>query len=207
MMKTIGKYILTGLITMLPVILTLYLLYWLAVSAETLLGELIPHELYLPGVGVATALLSAFTVGVLMHSQPVQRLFERGERFFFYRLPLVKSVYSSIRDFLDYFSPSRKKDFQQVVAVTLADSGVRLIGFVTQASPSQLPEALQDTDSVLVYLPMSYMIGGYAVLVPRTAIQPLNISMEEAMRFVLTAGVTGMPTRDPSDARRRTTGG
>lgn len=206
MMKTIGKYILTGLITMLPVILTLYLLYWLAVSAETLLGELIPHELYLPGVGVATALLAAFTVGVLMHSQPVQRLFARGERIF-YRLPLVKSVYSSIRDFLDYFSPARKKDFQQVVAVTLGDSDIRLIGFVTQASPSQLPEALQDTDSVLVYLPMSYMIGGYAVLVSRTAIQPLNISMEEAMRFVLTAGVTGMPARDPSDARRRTTGG
>lgn len=206
MMKIIGKYVLTGLITMLPVILTLYLLYWLAVSAETLLGELIPHELYLPGVGVATALLAAFTVGVLMHSQPVQRIFARGERIF-YHLPLIKSVYSSIRDFLDYFSPSRKKDFQQVVAVTLADSGIRLIGFVTQASPSQLPEALQDTDNVLVYLPMSYMIGGYAVLVSRTAIQPLNISMEEAMRFVLTAGVTGMPTRDPSDARWRTTGG
>lgn len=205
MMKTIGKYILTGLITMLPVILTLYLLYWLAVSAETLLGKMIPQEFYLPGVGVATALLAAFTVGVLMHSQPVQRLFARGEGIL-YRLPLIKSVYSSIRDFLDYFSPSRKREFQQVVAVTFGDSGIRLIGFVTQSSPSQLPEALKDTDSVLVYLPMSYMIGGYAVLVARTAIQPLNISMEEAMRFVLTAGVTGMSTRDKPDARQKAAG-
>lgn len=194
MMKTIGKYILIGLITMLPVILTLYLLYWLAVSAETLLGELIPNEIYLPGMGVATALLAAFTVGVLMHSLPVQRMFTRGERIF-YRLPLVKSVYSAMRDFMDYFSPTRKKEFEQVVAVTLGESGIRLIGFVTQASPAQLPEDLQGADSVLVYLPMSYMIGGYAVLVPRAAIQPLNMSMEEAMRFVLTAGVTGMSTR------------
>ena len=60
MMKNIGKYILTGLVTMLPVILTLYLLYWLAVSAETLLGELIPQEIYFPGMGVAVALLAMF---------------------------------------------------------------------------------------------------------------------------------------------------
>jgi uncharacterized membrane protein len=188
MMKTIGKYILTGLITMLPVVLTLYLLYWLAVSAEALLGNLIPQDIYFPGMGVAAALLAMFIVGMLMHTEPIQRLFARGERIF-YRLPLVKSVYAAFRDFMDYFSPSRKKDFEQVVAVTLGDTGMRLIGFVTQAAPEQLPEDLQD-DHVMVYLPMSYMIGGYAVLVPRAAVQPLNMSMEDAMRFVLTAGVT-----------------
>ncbi len=187
MMKTIGKYILTGLITMLPVILTLYLLYWLAVSAETLLGALIPQEIYFPGMGVAAALLTMFIVGMLMHSGPIRRLFLRGERIF-YRLPVVKSVYAAFRDLMDYFSPARKKDFEQVVSVTLGDTGMRLIGFVTQAD-EQLPADFQD-DHVMVYLPMSYMIGGYAVLVPRTAVQPLNMSMEDAMRYVLTAGVT-----------------
>jgi uncharacterized membrane protein len=187
MMKTIGKYILTGLITMLPVILTLYLLYWLAVSAETLLGDLIPQEIYFPGMGVTAALLAMLVVGMLMHSGPIRRLFLRGERIF-YRLPLVKSVYAAFRDLMDYFSPARKKDFEQVVAVTLGETGMRLIGFVTQAD-EQLPEDFQD-DHVMVYLPMSYMIGGYAVLVPRAAVQPLNMSMEEAMRYVLTAGVT-----------------
>jgi uncharacterized membrane protein len=187
MMKTIGKYILTGLITMLPVILTIYLLYWLAVSAETLLGNLIPQEVYFPGMGVTAALLVMFVVGMLMHTRPIQQLFTRGERIF-YRLPLVKSIYAAFRDFMDYFSPSRKKDFEQVVSVTIGDTGIRLIGFVTQAD-EQLPEDFRD-DHVMVYLPMSYMIGGYAVLVPRTAVQPLNMSMEDAMRFVLTAGVT-----------------
>lgn len=187
MMKTIGKYILTGLITMLPVILTLYLLYWLAVSAETLLGDLIPQEIYFPGMGVTAALLAMLVVGMLMHSGPIRRLFLRGERIF-YRLPLVKSIYAAFRDLMDYFSPARKKDFEQVVAVTLGETGMRLIGFVTQAD-EQLPEDFQD-DHVMVYLPMSYMIGGYAVLVPRAAVQPLNMSMEEAMRYVLTAGVT-----------------
>jgi len=165
------------------------------VSAETLLGELIPSGIYFPGMGVVTALLAAFTVGVLMHTLTVQRLFTRGERIF-YRLPLVKSVYSAMRDFMDYFSPTRKREFEQVVAVTLGETGMRLIGFVTQALPEQMPEALQDdSDSILVYLPMSYMIGGYAVLVPRHRVRPLNIGMEDAMRLVLTAGITGTSTR------------
>ncbi len=195
LLKSIGKYVLTGLITMLPVILTLYLLYWLAVSAETLLGELIPSGIYVPGMGVVTALLAAFTVGVLMHTLTVQRLFTKGERIF-YRLPLVKSVYSAMRDFMDYFSPTRKREFEQVVTVTLGETGMRLIGFVTQALPDQMPDALQDdSDSILVYLPMSYMIGGYAVLVPRHRVRPLNIGMEDAMRLVLTAGITGTSTR------------
>lgn len=190
-MKTIGKYILTGLITMLPVILTFYLLYWLVVSAETLLRNLIPKDIYLPGMGVTAALLAMLVVGMLMHTRPIKQLFTRGERIF-YHLPLVKSIYASFRDLMDYFSPARKKDFEQVVSVTLGDTGMRLIGFVTQAD-EQLPADFQD-DHVMVYLPMSYMIGGYAVLVPRAAVQPLNMSMEEAMRYVLTAGVTRVST-------------
>ncbi|HRK78811.1 MAG TPA: DUF502 domain-containing protein [Thiobacillus sp.] len=190
-MKNIGKYILTGLVTMLPVILTLYLLYWLAVSAETLLGELIPQEIYFPGMGVAVALLAMFIVGMLMHTRPIRQIFLRGERIF-YQLPVVKSIYAAFRDFMDYFSPGRKKDFEQVVTVTFGDTGMRLIGFVTQAD-DQLPEDFQ-RDYVMVYLPMSYMLGGYAVLVPRASVQPLNMSMEEAMRYVLTAGVTRLST-------------
>jgi uncharacterized membrane protein len=59
-----------------------------------------------------------------------------------------------------------------------------------------LPEGFRAEDSVLVYLPLSYMIGGYAVLIPRSAIRPVDMSMEEAMRFTLTAGVTGHRTRE-----------
>jgi uncharacterized membrane protein len=195
MIKTIGKYILIGLITLLPVVLTIYLLYWLTISTETVLGGLIPSQIYLPGMGMAAALLVMFVVGVLMHTSPVRRLFLRGERIF-YRLPVIKSVYVAIRDFMDYFSPIRKKDFEQVVAVKLGDTGLRLIGFVTQAGPAHIPAELRDDDSILVYLPMSYMIGGYAMLVPRAAVHPLDMSMEEAMRFVLTAGVTGMSARE-----------
>jgi uncharacterized membrane protein len=194
MPKSMSKTFLTGFITILPVVLTGYLLYWLVVSTETALGGAIrfvlPEGLYWPGMGTVAGLLVVFLVGVLMHAYVVQRLFAWGEEVL-YHVPVIKTVYRSIRDFFDYFSPARRDEFQQVVAVSLGETGMQVIGFVTQAAPEHLPEDYRGDDSVLVYLPMSYMIGGYAVLIPRSLVRPLDMSMEEAMRFTLTAGVTG----------------
>lgn len=204
-MGVITRNILTGLITLVPIVLTFYLLYWLVVSAETLLGQqliqFLPEEVYRPGLGVAVGLVVAFMVGMLMNNYVVQRVFARGERLF-YRIPLVKMIYPALRDFMDYFSPMKKKEFQQVVSVRFGETGMQAIGLVTRADMERLPEGFNDADSLLVYLPMSYMIGGYAVLVPRSAITPLDISMDEAMRFVLTAGVAGGGTT-PVAAERR----
>ncbi len=194
MMRFISRNILTGLVAILPVVLTLYLLYWLAVSAEAMLGGVIrlilPEKMYWPGMGVIAGLGVVFVVGLLMHAYVVQRLFSMGEQLL-YRMPIIKSVYRAIRDFFDYFSPTAKKEFEQVVSVTIGNSDMQAIGFVTQALPENLPEGFCDEDSVLVYLPLSYMIGGYTVLIPRSAIRPLDMTIEEAMRFTLTAGVTG----------------
>lgn len=194
MLRSINRNILVGLITLLPAVLTLYLLYWLVTSTESLLGGVIraalPDAWYRPGLGVAAGLVVAFAVGLLMRTLLAQRLFAWGERIFS-RLPLIRSVYLSLRDLLDYFSPDRRKEFEQVVVVTLGETGMQLIGFVTQTSPDRLPDDFGQQDSVLVYLPMSYGIGGYAVLVPRSAVRPLDMSMEDAMRFILTAGITG----------------
>ena len=132
-MKSLSKTFLTGLITMLPVLLTGYLLYWLAVSAEAWLGNLIrlvlPADWYWPGMGLVAGLGVVFAVGLLMHAYVVQRLFALGEEML-YRLPLIKSVYRAIRDFFDFFSPQKQKDFDQVVAVSLGDTGMQLVGFV-----------------------------------------------------------------------------
>jgi len=197
MLSSISKTFLTGLITILPIVLTLYLLYWLLVSAESALGSVIrlvlPENLYWPGMGSIAGLVVVFLVGLLMHAYVVRRLFAWGEQIL-YRLPLIKSVYRAIRDFLDYFSPDKKKEFEQVVAVSIGDTGMQVIGFVTQTVPEHLPEDFREEGSILVYLPLSYMIGGYAVLMPRSAVRPLDMSMEEAMRFTLTAGVTGTTT-------------
>ena len=194
MLRSISKTFLTGLVTILPVVLTLYFLYWLVVSAESVLGRVIrlvlPENLYWPGMGSIAGLAVVFFVGLLMHAYVVRRLFAWREQIL-YHLPFIKSVYRAIRDLFDYFSPDKKKEFKQVVAVSIGDTGMQVIGFVSQAEPERLPEGFRGEDSILVYLPLSYMIGGYAVLIARSAVRPLDMSMEEAMRFTLTAGVTG----------------
>lgn len=200
MVRFISRNILTGLVTILPLVLTFYLLYWFAVSAESLLGEtillMLPENLYWPGMGLTASLVMVFVLGLLMHAYVVQRLFAKGERLL-YRMPFINTVYRAIRDFFDYFSPTTKKEFKQVVAVTIGDTGMKVIGFVTQAIPERLPKDYQDEGSILVYLPLSYMIGGYTVLIPRSAVRPLDMSMEEAMRFTLTAGLASTTTRPP----------
>ncbi|MGC1955915.1 MAG: DUF502 domain-containing protein, partial [Gammaproteobacteria bacterium] len=131
-----------------------------------------------------------FAIGLLMHAYVFRQLFAMAEQLI-YRMPLIKSVYRSIRDFFNYFSLKHETGLQQVVAVKLGGTDMELVGFVTQKNPDNLPEGLRREDEILVYLPMSYMIGGYAVLVPRGNVRPLDMGMEDAMRFVLTAGVTG----------------
>ena len=191
MFKSISKILITGFITLLPVVLTIYLLYWLAVSSEQVMGNalklVLPNTVYFPGMGMIAGLVVVFIVGLMMNAYMVRQVFALGEQLL-YRLPLIKTVYRAFRDFFDFFSP-KKEQFGQVVAVTV--NGMELVGFVTQENPERLPESFRDRDRVLVYLPMSYMVGGYTVLIPRSDLRPLKMSMEEAMRFVLTAGITG----------------
>jgi len=191
MFKSIGTTLITGLITVLPIMLTLYLLYWLAITSEQVMGGMLqwvlPSIFYFPGLGTIAGLILVFLVGVLMKAVLIRQLFGFGEEIL-YRLPIIKSIYRAIRDLIDFFSP-KKESFGRVVIVTV--NGMEMIGFITQENSERLPESLRRSDSVLVYIPMSYMIGGFTLLIPQKDIRPCQMNMDEAMRFVLTAGITG----------------
>lgn len=199
MFRFITRQILTGLITILPVMLTLYLIYWFVVSTEKALGGVIkfilPDVLYWPGMGFVAAILLVFMIGMLMQLYVVKALFNKIEDLL-YHMPLIKSVYGAIRDFFQYFSPSRQTEFQQVVAVDMGND-MELIGFVTLDSSASLPLAEDEQqEKVLVYLPMSYNIGGYPIMMPKNRLRPIDMTMEQAMRFVLTAGVASNGDKD-----------
>lgn len=191
MLRSISKILLTGFITLLPVVLTVYLLYWLAVTSEnmmlTVLHWVVSDEIYFPGLGMIAGLVVVFIVGLLMKAIIVRQVFSFGEKIL-YRVPLIKTVYRSIRDLFEFFSP-KKEGFGKVVSVSI--NGMLMIGFVTQDDTSRLPDFAKQSDNVLVYIPMSYMIGGFTLLIPRKDIHPCDMGMDEAMRFVLTAGITG----------------
>jgi uncharacterized membrane protein len=194
MIGFISRQFITGLITILPLTLTAYLIYWFIVSTEKALSGVIkfilPDYLYWPGMGFIAALLLIFMIGLLMQLYVVKALFRYMEQLL-YHMPLIKSVYGAIRDFFQYFSPTRQSEFEQVVAVKL-ENGMELIGFITLDSSESLPiESDDGEERVLVFLPMSYNIGGYPVMMPKSRLRPVNMTMEQAMRFVLTAGVAG----------------
>lgn len=200
-MKKIMRKFLAGLATILPVMITVYLLYWLAASAEKSLGRLIklvlPEGWYWPGMGIAAGLLLIFLIGLLMLSWGVRWLFAWAERIVF-KIPLIKTVYGAVRDLIGFITQGKDSGLRQVVAVTIGDNNIQLIGFVTREDLAGLPKEVGGRNKIAVYLPMSYQLGGYTVIVPRSAVKPVDMSLEEATRFVLTGGVA---TESPASQR------
>ena len=178
-----------GLSVLLPVVFTLWIIYWLARGAEQLLRPLfdlvLPAELYLPGLGIVLGLVLIYLTGVLVQLFVVRRLWLAIESLF-ERIPLVKSVYSAISDFFEFFTQGASQDAQSVVSVAL-DDGASLIGFVTDSEPRRID--VSGDDRIAVYMPMSYQIGGYTMLVSRSRVTSLDIRVEDAMRLVLTAAI------------------
>ncbi len=193
-MDFIWKTFLKGLAALLPVGLTLYLIYWLAVTAEKGLGPILkivmPEHLYWPGMGLLAAIALIFAMGIAVNAWLVQRLFALGESMLD-RIPLVKSIHGALRDFMHFFSRDRQREnLNNAVAVSVG--GVQLIGFQVRDDLHNLLDSNETdpSDKVAVYLPMSYQIGGYTLLVTRSQVQPLKMGNEDAMRWILTAGLS-----------------
>jgi uncharacterized membrane protein len=192
-MKSIGKIFLTGVFTVLPVVATIYLVIWVVTRVEGFLGRqlklLIPEQHYHPGMGLAAAIVIIFVVGLLMRAWIFRQLIRLGEATLL-RVPVVKVVYKALKDLFGMFSADQAGEILQVVSVQYPGSQMKLLGFVTRSDFSDLPPGTAGADHVAVYLPMSYQIGGYTVLLPRDQVTPIGMAREQAMRFVLTAGMT-----------------
>ena len=88
---------------------------------------------------------------------------------------------------MGFFHRDKTQAPNQVVVVEL--NGLKLLGLVTRQSLADLPPEISEGDRIAVYFPMSYQLGGFTTFVPRTAVRPVAMPMEDAMRFILTAGV------------------
>jgi len=189
MLKYLGRILLKGLVTILPIGLTLYLIYWLGVTLESVLSGplhwVIDDRHYLPGMGLVAGLAVLFVMGMLVNAYVVRRVLRHGEQLVL-KVPLVRTLYSAFRDLAKLVNTDRKSDMQSVVVVRCGD--LRLLGFVTQ-EVAELPGVDAGQALVAVYLPMSYQIGGYTVYVPRDHLEPTTLTVETAMRIVLTGGL------------------
>lgn len=193
---------LAGLATVLPIAVTVYVIIWLAELAESVFGVMarfvLPDGWYIPGIGVVMGIALVFLVGVFINAWLVSGLLSLGERLL-ERIPLVKTLYSGLRDVSRFLSRSRSdSDLKHVVSVEVQPD-VHLIGFVTDDEAARgLPELARGDDDrlVAVYLPMGYQVGGYTLYLPASRLKTLDLRVDDAMRMVLTAGIN-RPARGP----------
>jgi uncharacterized membrane protein len=202
--RRISRIFLRGLVVILPIAITLAIVYWLVVSAEALLGGIVrlvlPESYYWTGLGVLLGIVIVLLAGLTVNVWFTQALLGRAEALM-ERIPVVKSVYGAIRDLATFMSGGKSKErFQKVVMVSVNEE-MRLIGFLTREDFTDLPAQLAATDdTVAVYLPMSYQIGGFTVYMPRSKVEPIEMTIEDAMRFTLTAGMSSAKTAESGAA-------
>ncbi|MCX8038846.1 MAG: DUF502 domain-containing protein [Candidatus Sumerlaeia bacterium] len=199
-MRRISRIFLTGLVTLLPIAITIYILYAVITSLERGLGNLLPEKIYRPGMGLLSGVVIVFLIGLLLHAYVFRRLFVYGERLM-QRIPVVSTIYGAVRDLMGFLSSeSKNKTASQTVLVALGQTRLRLLGFVTREDLSGLPAGMGDKETVAVYFPMSYQIGGFTAMVPRSALQPVDLSFQDGMRFAMTAGMSsGADKEDDQD--------
>jgi uncharacterized membrane protein len=206
-MRKIWNTVLKGLVAVLPLSLTIYVVYALATMAERVFSRVIkwfvPDAYYWPGLGLLTGLVVLYFVGLAVNAYVVSRALRLSDRVFA-RIPVVKTIYLAIRDFMRFFpSSGRGSDLQRVVLVPFGPG--KVIGLVTAESDEMLRRGAGMSDTVAVYLPMSYMVGGYTVFLARELVEPTSLSVEEGMRIALMGGVRAQPspTLDSSGRRSR----
>lgn len=188
---------LKGLAAVLPVTLTLYLVYWLSVTAEDFLGGglklALPEGVYRPGMGLIVGFLVVLAVGTTINAYIVRRAIRYGETLLA-RIPFVKTIFGALKDLTRFLPASgERRDLQRVVLWRF--NNARLIGFVTAEVVHERLRGECGDDVVAVYFPMSYQIGGYTLYLPRSELQSCDLSVEEALRLVLIGGVTATQSR------------
>lgn len=189
-MKFLAKLFFRGLAAILPLALTGYLVWWAVAAGELLLHSivvphLLPEERYWPGMGFVLSIALVMVVGLLMYSFAVRQIWSRVVALL-ERIPVVKSIYGMIVDVVRLFGSAEERPFRQVVMVTQGE-GVEQLGFLTREDFGDLPDI--GTGKVAVYLPMSYQLGGFTVVVARDRVRMIDMKVEDALRFCVTAGV------------------
>ena len=179
-MKTLGKYFFQGLLYLVPIGVTIYVLY----ESFVLLDGWMPFEY--PGLGILTLLVAITLIGFIgsfVIALPITTFLENLVK----RAPLVKLIYTSMKDLVQAFVGS-KRAFNKPVSIRLYEnSAIERLGFITEEDLSLIH---MEEDLVAVYVPHSYAFSGQLFLVPKKYIKPVHAKPADLMKFIVSGGVT-----------------
>jgi uncharacterized membrane protein len=183
--KTLVKYFLQGLFYVVPIGVTVYLIVWLVVKIDGIIN------LDIPGLGLIAILIGITLIGFLgshffvSYLRPLDRAMEKT--------PLIKLVYTSMKDLMNAFV-GKKKQFKTPVLVKMGEGlDVERMGFITKDNLSEMGIS---TDKVAVYFPFSYGINGQVMIIPKKNIRIIHASSSDVMKFIVSGGVTNVESTE-----------
>ncbi len=182
-MHKLITYFLKGLLILLPIGLTSYIIIRIVTWLNALLNI---GNLKIPGLGILIALGIVVLTGILFSGIFGSALFNFFEKFIS-KTPFVNIIYTSLKDLMEAFVGEKKK-FTEPVLVELYPGGVSGLGFVTRDDLKEL----NAKEKVAVYFPYSYSVAGQLLIVPKDKIQMVDANATEVMRFLISAGITGL---------------
>ncbi|MBS0290397.1 MAG: DUF502 domain-containing protein [Proteobacteria bacterium] len=184
-----------GIKVFVPIALTITIVIWLFTTMESFFGKFLsrylPKEYYFEGLGIIVGVALIFVIGILVNAWVIRSIYRYADKLV-KQIPFIRTIYNAIQDLLNYFDKSNETAQQAVLIQTRMG---KVMGFVTGDSLDQMKPPLGAADEVLVYIPLSYMMGGITTVVPRKAVTALDWPVNEAMSFILTAGMTGQKKR------------
>jgi uncharacterized membrane protein len=186
-MKKQLRIFVAGIMIVTPFAVTAYVVWWAGSGLDGLARKAIESitpragDWLFPGAGALVLVVGIYLLGLLTHVWAFRWAMELLERLFS-RLPVVRTLYESVRDILRLFSGDSEQ-MGQVVRYRLPGTTADLLGIRT----STAPQGAGEEGKVSVYLPMSYQFGGFTLYVPADAVEPVDMSVEQALKIAATA--------------------
>lgn len=187
------RYFTNGLLILLPGVITVYVLIFSLVTLDSILGNLITRLVGspVPGAGSVLTILLIFGTGVVTTNVIGRKIFGWGERIF-HKIPILKHVYQGVEQIIKAFSGSSDlRRFQRVVFVEYPRKGIYTLGFVTNENTPEFDEVVGEK-SITVFVPTTpNPTSGFCIVVPARECIALSISVEDAFRTIISAGIIG----------------
>ena len=189
-MGRLKTYFVTGLIVLTPIGATIYILVWLLKMADSFAADLVRVLLgrSIPGVGIFISLLVVLIAGFFT-TNFLGRTIINFSHELFCRIPLVNSIYTTIKQIIDAFLKKDRQAFQRVVIVEYPRPGIYGLGFVTGLSKGEVQEKTQER-VLNVFMPTTpNPTSGWLLLVPEKDVIPLEMSVEDGIKLIISGGV------------------
>lgn len=189
-MRLLRRIFLTGLVILLPSIISIYILSLTFNWVDSLLGNLLRQYLgvRIPGLGLLITVSAIFVTGLVANNvfgSRVLKMVENG----FANIPLIRPIYTATRQIIDAFSLQRKSVFDSVAMIEYPRKGIYGLGFVTGKNLGEV-QAKTSKDVVALFVPTTpNPTSGFLLLVPREELIPLEMSVEEALKLIISGGV------------------